>query len=82
MSDNEKEFTGIVLPEDAEQYGIRPFTYTRSEMADHIGVVTLTDKQAQETACAFTYNVEGEGRWDFNDCEEDMIEDLRQEFTS
>ena len=79
-----QSFAGEVSERDAQLWSIKSYSYTRDEIANHLGIPPqdLSDAQAQQAATSFSCNVEGDNRWAFNDCEEDMIADLCEEFSS
>ena len=82
--DLNKSFAGEVSERDAKLWDIKSYSYTRTEIAEHLNMPPqdLTDADAQDAATTFSCNVEGDNRWAFNDCEEDMVVDLYEQFTS
>jgi len=63
----------------ADQFGNAEQTYTRQELADELGlnVKWFSDETSQRVANVFAANIDGTEKFDFNDCEEEMKDDLR-----
>jgi len=56
-------------------------TYTRDELAEELGISTdkMTDVRAKRVAEIFAANIDGDGRFSFNDCETEMKQELLNE---